>query len=92
MKKNVTKVQFNYEGTCNLPRLTTAQILALLPKHVESKSLEEIRSIINKNRNEGKETYSGLDSSEIGKYNGSLMFGENGEAYPGDEVWSRIVD
>lgn len=54
--------------------------------------LPRIKAIIAHNRAEGRETYAGLDSSEIGTYNRALMFGENDEAFPSQEEWSRIVD
>jgi hypothetical protein len=33
-----------------------------------------------------------LSSAEIGRRNRALMFGENDEAFPSQEEWSRIVD
>lgn len=56
------------------------------------KTLPEIKAVIAENRAAGRETYAGLDSAEIGRYSRALMWGENDEAYPGDEEWSRIVD
>lgn len=55
-------------------------------------TLKEIKEIIQANRNEGRFTYEGLTSSEIGEYNHALMFGENDEAFPDKETWSAIVD
>ncbi len=66
--------------------------LAIIPARTP-KTLEEIKAQIAANRaNPEAGTYDGLTSSEIGQYNSILMFGENGEGYPGDEVWSRLVD
>ena len=56
------------------------------------KTLSQIKAIITSNRQSGSYTYEGLDSSEIGRYNGYLMFGENDEAFPGEVEWSAIVD
>lgn len=56
------------------------------------KNLAEIRAIIAANRAAGRDTYAGLDSSEVGAFNRALMFGDNDEAFPGDAEWSRIVD
>jgi hypothetical protein len=46
------------------------------------KTLSQIKEIIASNRQSGSYTYEGLESSEIGKYNQYLMFGENDEAFP----------
>ena len=54
--------------------------------------LQNILSAINDNRAAGRFIFDGLDSSEIGKYNRYLMFGENDEAFPDAETWSSIVD
>lgn len=56
------------------------------------KTLSQIKAIIASNRQSGSYTYEGLDSSEIGRYNGYLMFGENDEAFPSEAEWSMIVD
>lgn len=57
-----------------------------------AKTLTEIRTTIAANRAAGRPTYEGLDSSEIGTYSRALMFGDNDEAFPSREEWSRIVD
>lgn len=54
--------------------------------------LRQIKEVIAANRAAGRETYAGLESSEIGTYSRFLMFGENDEAFPSQEEWSRIVD
>ena len=54
--------------------------------------LQNILGVINANRAAGRFIYDGLDSSEIGTYNGYLMFGENDEAFPDPQTWSSIVD
>lgn len=57
------------------------------------KTLGQIKEIILNNAKLGKEDrYEGLDSSEIGKYNGYLMWGEDDKAFPGNEEWARITD
>jgi hypothetical protein len=45
------------------------------------KTLQEIKDVIAQNRADEKYIYDGLDSSEIGRYSGFLMFGENDEAF-----------
>ena len=54
--------------------------------------LELIKAIIQDNRENQRHIYEGLESYEIGIYSGSLMFGDNDEAWPGDDEWSLIVD
>lgn len=55
-------------------------------------SIEQIKQIIATNFKERMPQYSGLSSSDIGRYSRSIMFGENDEAFPDQEEWSRIVD
>ena len=55
-------------------------------------SLDQIKTIIKENRKAGRHAYKGLDSADIGTYNRSLMWGDDDEAYPGDEEWSEWVD
>lgn len=55
--------------------------------------LAEIRAIVAANAADpAKGSFEGLRSSEIATYSGALMFGENDEAFPSQEDWSRIVD
>ncbi len=56
------------------------------------KSRSELKAIVRDNQLAGRNSYQGLTSSEIGEYNRSLMFGDNDEAFPGQEEWSSIVD
>ena len=56
------------------------------------RNLEEIRAVIADNRKNDRPTYEGLDSAEIGVDSRASMFGDDGEGYPGDSVWSSIVD
>jgi hypothetical protein len=56
------------------------------------KTTKEIKAIVRANQVAGRNTYEGLTSSEIGQYSRSLMFGDNSEAFPSAEEWSRIVD
>jgi len=56
------------------------------------KTLNQIKEIIASNRQTGAYLFEGLTSSEIGRYNGTLMFGDNDEAFPSDSEWSMIVD
>ena len=56
------------------------------------KTLNQIKEIIASNLQTGAYIYDGLTSSEIGRYNGTLMFGDNDEAFPGEFEWSMIVD
>lgn len=59
---------------------------------MKTKTLAEIKSLVRDNAIAGRERYLGLASSEIGQYNRALMFGDNDEAFPSQEEWSRIVD
>lgn len=54
--------------------------------------LSRIRAQLQLNRQAGRDTYEGLTASEIGDYNRALMFGDNDEAFPSQEEWSRVVD
>lgn len=54
--------------------------------------LRQIRYAIEDNRAAGRESYAGLSSSQIGRYNRALMFGDNDEAFPSEAEWSRTVD
>jgi hypothetical protein len=56
------------------------------------KTLADIRAKIAENRRGGSETYAGLQSHEIGKYNRALMFGDNDEAFPGQDEWRKVTD
>ncbi len=57
-----------------------------------SKTLLQIKKTVKQNYVKGLQPYTGLTSSEIGDYNRSLMFGDNDEAFPSQEEWSRTVD
>jgi hypothetical protein len=48
------------------------------------RDLQEIKEVINSNRENGRNQYEGLDSSEIGRYNQSMMWGDNWEAFDED--------
>lgn len=54
--------------------------------------IKAIRATMNANIAAGRHEYDGLTSAEIGAYNRVLMFGENDEAFPDQDTWSRIVD
>lgn len=56
------------------------------------RTLAEIKMVIAQNRKEKRETYHGLDSSEIGRHSRSIMFGDGDEAFPSTDEWARIVD
>jgi hypothetical protein len=56
------------------------------------KSLNEIKAVIEANREAGNYIYENLESSEIGQYSGWLMFGDDEQARPSDSEWSMIVD
>jgi hypothetical protein len=56
------------------------------------RSLPEIRAVVAANRAAGRETYAGLSDSEIGVNSRATMFGDNHEAFPDQETWSRVVD
>ena len=57
------------------------------------RSLAEIESAILENsKDQKKGTFDGLRSSEIAARSRHLMFGDNDEAFPSQEEWSRIVD
>lgn len=54
---------------------------------------EQVRAILLANAQDStKSTYAGLTTEEIAAHNRRLMFGENDEAFPSPEEWSRIVD
>jgi hypothetical protein len=75
-------------GLCGSLGLSEKQ----LNHHITMKTLTEIKAIIQANRQSDAETYAGLDSAEIGKYNGRLMFGDDDQAFPSESEWSQIVD
>jgi hypothetical protein len=56
------------------------------------RSLEEIREVMSENRKNGQRETFGLLSAEIGLESRAVMFGDNDEAWPGDEEWSAWVD
>jgi hypothetical protein len=56
------------------------------------RSHEVVSNIIDANNAARRGSYDGLKTSEIAEYNRRLMFGENNEAFPSQEEWSRIVD
>ena len=57
------------------------------------KTLDEIKATVKRNYADGNDSpYTGLTDDEIGRYNGSLMFGDNGEAWPDEQEWSLVVD
>lgn len=60
--------------------MTHAQNLKLLRAHVAA------------NEAEGRPSNEGLASHEIGTLNRASMFGDEGEAFPTEQEWSRIVD
>ncbi len=54
--------------------------------------LEQIRGTVLANKQAGRGSFDGMESSEIAEYNRAIMFGDNDEAFPSQEEWSRIVD
>jgi hypothetical protein len=57
------------------------------------RSYEELKASYLKNAQDPeKSTYHGWTTAEIASYNRRIMFGENDEAFPSQEEWSRIVD
>jgi hypothetical protein len=60
--------------------------------HKANKILSEINDILNANLANGLQTYAGLTSAEIGRYNRAQMFGEDDGAFPTDAEWATIVD
>jgi hypothetical protein len=58
----------------------------------KKQTLARIREVVKANREAGRETYAGLESWEIGMHNRAVMFGDDDEAFPSPEEWSRIVD
>jgi hypothetical protein len=56
------------------------------------KSLIQIKKVIATNREAGNYLFENLESCEIGKYNGWIMFGDDDEAFPSQAEWSLIVD
>ena len=64
----------------------------LLKPFSKERFLEAIKKVMDTNREEGRDVNEGLSSAEIGCYNRSIMFGEDGEAFPSDDEWSLWVD
>lgn len=58
----------------------------------KTERLTRTRAAIAANRAADRPTYHGLDSSDVGEYNRALMFGDEDEAFPSTEEWSRVVD
>ena len=58
----------------------------------QARELDALRAQVRANRRAGRDTYHGMSSSDIGRLNRATMFGDNGEGFPGDDIWSRIVD
>jgi hypothetical protein len=56
------------------------------------RSLEEIRAVMAENRENGQRDTLGLLPAEIGLESRAVMFGDDGEGYPGDAEWSAWVD
>ena len=54
--------------------------------------LQAIIETVAANRAEGRPTFFGLSSPEIGQYNRHLMFGDDDQAFPGTSEWAAIVD
>ena len=44
------------------------------------------------NRANGLDKFAGMTDAEIGEYNRALMFGDDGEAFPGSDEWASITD
>ena len=55
-------------------------------------TLMALRAKVAANREAGLPCYSGMASSDIGRLNRAVMFGDNDEAFPDDDEWSMIVD
>jgi hypothetical protein len=56
------------------------------------RTLEQIREVMAENRRNGQRETLGLLPSEIGLESQAMMFGDDGEGYPGDAEWSAWVD
>jgi len=57
-----------------------------------SLNLMFLRDVVAANNEAGRNSYDGLSSAQIGRLNRAAMFGDNDEAFPSDDEWSRIVD
>lgn len=55
-------------------------------------NLEDIKAKVYENKQAGRYQYDGLDSSDIGTYNRSVMFGDDDEAFPEEDEWSSWTD
>ena len=55
-------------------------------------TIEQIEAVILDNAKNGRFSYEGLSSAEIGQWNRRCMFGENDEAFPDQDEWSSWVD
>ena len=69
--------------------MTNAEKLAMFD---DAMNLMILRAAVEENREAGRECYDGLSSAQIGRLNRAAMFGDNDEAFPSDDEWSRIVD
>lgn len=56
------------------------------------KTLSQIKEVIAANRETGNYVFENLESSEIGRYNGWISFGEDEEAFPSQAEWDLITD
>ncbi len=57
------------------------------------RSHDDLRALYLKNAHDSQaSTFDGFSTSEVAAYNRRTMFGENDEAFPTDDAWSRIVD
>ena len=57
------------------------------------RNLEEIRAVIEANRERGADNLDeGLSSAEIGEESRAQMFGDDGAGFPDEHEWSCWVD
>ncbi|MFI5296633.1 MAG: hypothetical protein ACHREM_00930 [Polyangiales bacterium] len=56
------------------------------------RSHDELHALYVENAKAGRAGFAGFTSDEIAAWNRRVMFGDNDEAFPSPEEWSRIVD
>lgn len=74
-----------------LPTKPNAKLVAA-DKASRAARLQGLKDRIRANTLAGRDTYEGLTSAEIGEHSRAIMFGDNDEAFPSQEEWSRVVD
>jgi hypothetical protein len=59
---------------------------------MKQRTSNEVEDIIAANHQARRYSFEGLTTAEIAERSRRIMFGDNDEAFPSQEEWSRIVD